>query len=593
MYKYYISFDSGSNYAEIFPVGSLEIAKSLENGTDSRNCFRFKWPEIKLNARTNSSEYATMLNWFSDNTKYGTGILLKKYRGDKTTGTLISTARFSIIDCVFNFETKTVSVTPDVYDDYKIFDEVKDYKIDSQVDIFTGAVFAHNFSVTTFNSITWVNSGFSTFTSSGRTITSAIGGSTAKCYDQVAVDIGSYVRVTITDYVLNSGTAPFMVLGTATDEVSDQTTVANGSFFLDAIYGSVQADRLWIKNNAASSDFTLKIQIEYFTSIADNFLDLRTFLVLMINDFLGASYDYTKIKSTFLFNDAVSSDCADTISTYMGTNPTHNYVTESVNKIKNLIITGINTLTGVWVKGEITFATFFNDLNVQFKNTLFWYIDGDSNFRIEHLKWFEAISATVIDLTSATYLKYKPDAEQKFSIDQSRLVQREYTKHYACSSEDFIGMPIIYSINATSEIIREYNQTILTTDIEYALGITEETDGLILINCEYDSDLDLYWPAYETGVLSGVELHNAHLSDANISENYGKYGRCAITGTMNGVSETFLSSMAYFNSQVKFALTTDIVDYQDIKTNFGTGKITSYKRTDNDAITAELKFNSY
>ncbi len=608
-YSYHISTTGiAGTYTEVFPSIIPKLKTKLENNTDDfRWCYRKSCSEIKITKRLNSAVYATLLSWFTDSSKFATQIFIKIYRGG-TSGTLVYTGYFSIKNVRINTDNTFATFTPITQDEYTIFDKVKN------TDVYAWHTIPGTNTVRWPNGTktlgTWTNVSFDLLNVSGADIIDArdTAGGGEDCYITVTGTFLSNqtVVVNFSSYTKISGTNPIIYImessGLLQISTASHTLSAAGeyTFSLDTASPSYTNPRLYISTtNTVRFNCVLASMNSYFprkgtTDVIWDGKKLVDFIAYFTDDRLDTGYTSTDIKSTFIWNDALPSVSPSAIDTYITANPTHNYVTEDPNNINDLYIiyrTLFKESSGGGIQPYYTkFTTLMNDLNYYLN--VYWYIDSDGNFRIEHYKYFEELRTSGIDLTDAAYTKYKPEEGlREYEFDNAETYQREHWEASYDKNEDFLGSDIVYSSIETSDSVKDHRGSLINTDIENLYStITDGVEGVALVQCvPVGSYFDIN---YETGELSALSVANGHLSIANCHNAYWYNGRYAKTGTINGASVTFDTTVPMIQSSVKFPDLTDLNDYGYITTSFGDGIIDEYERDLNsDFITASLLFN--
>ncbi|GAF75932.1 unnamed protein product, partial [marine sediment metagenome] len=122
---------------------------------------------------------------------------------------------------------------------------------------------------------------------------------------------------------------------------------------------------------------------------------LMTFLNNFISSaiYMGVVALSGNVVSTFFANDPMPTVGApSTIDAWIGTNGAGNYVTETLDNELNAAIIG---LLREWfdVNAIVSFKLSFNDIMGQLREMfqVYWFIDGDGKFRVEHEMYFVAL----------------------------------------------------------------------------------------------------------------------------------------------------------------------------------------------------------
>lgn len=175
----------------------------------------------------------------------------------------------------------------------------------------------------------------------------------------------------------------------------------------------------------------------------------------------------------------------------------------------------------------------------------YWDIVYDSSsgtykLRVEHLSFYER-QGFDIDLTDPIY---QPDVKSlnKYEHIRGELPSKETFKFMEAINQDFVGVPINYSVNCTSEKLTEsYVAEQLTTDVKAAIDFPQKisVDGfyMLAIGMYFTSPFLLS----DTGRLSGLPYINGVLSWANLHYDLHRHGRVLAEGVMNSTDEDFFS----------------------------------------------------
>ena len=592
-YQYYISTNGGSTYSELLLDNSLSFKRKWEVGSDFRYCYRWSWPEIKIKKALNPTEYATLASWHTDKTKFATKILIKRYRGT-TSGTLTVSGYFSIKDATHDLTKGVITVTPKTDDNYVLFDNYSQRSIEHT----SLSSYVRMPKALTLGN--WTNVNYNVFASTGSYITNAEDTSAVvaeDCYLPITATFysGKLIRLTISA-VITSGTAPTIYIAKTDGTVnSDVQTLATGTgqTYIFTITNSATNGRVYISSTAGgkvkfSCNIT-DISDYYAHNSTDQQWDaelLKTHLDVILDSF---GYSTSTIKSTFIFNDALPTNPPANIATYMGLHSGYNYVTETANVLNYLHLIDRRNFSGnVITIDSHSFLDLMNSLNYYLN--VYWFIDDDNNFRIEHLYFFEDLRTSGIVITDASYAPYKPESDKSYSHDQSKLYNSEGWSNEYDYGEDFVGKPITYSIYDTAEANLSKNSSLINTDIPNLLVTQDNIGGFCLAQCAEVSGV--YEVQYGIGILSSSSQLNGNMALANLHDSYWRRGRCSLNGNMNGSADTFDSSVAFIKSQVKFFTSSDLNDYGYITTSLGDCQIDEYDRNDNDFITCNLLLSS-
>ena len=246
-------------------------------------------------------------------------------------------------------------------------------------------------------------------------------------------------------------------------------------------------------------------------------------------------------------------------------------------------------------KGIITFKNLMSYLQNEFQ--LYWAIDRDGKFRIEHKKYWRnngsyTESNTVgVDLTAIYPYSLYGTNEYTFESD---IPIREKFSFMEAWNIDFTGMPIDYSqcVNTGSELA--YSVDLITTDIDPNFLFTlASNDGFCMFHCNRIPETDnTYMVIAEVGLLSGNEYKNTHLSWANLHDAYWKYDRYLPSGIMNGKETEFDVRPLKYQIPISFPYCVADFDPQRlIRTYLGDGAVKTAKFSfKTNWITVELQY---
>jgi len=271
--------------------------------------------------------------------------------------------------------------------------------------------------------------------------------------------------------------------------------------------------------------------------------------------------------------------------------------------LSNLLISQksdcIGTTSDPAIKANITLKGVLTMLQNIFN--IFWAIDENGKFRIEHKKyWDNNGSYTVdnnvdnnvdIDLTLVYPTALIGSNEYSF---EDNIPIREKFSFMESWRKDFIGKDIDYSdcIKTGDEI--EYSATIITTDIDPSLMLSYASkDGFALFHCHSDADDDGAFGIFsEPGTISNMIYENMHLSWANLHEYYWKYGRYLPYGKMNDKQTVFDVRPLKYQKAISFPYcVSEFNPKKLIKTNLGNGIVRSASFSfKTNFITVELEY---
>ena len=175
-------------------------------------------------------------------------------------------------------------------------------------------------------------------------------------------------------------------------------------------------------------------------------------------------------------------------------------------------------------------ATMFN---------VFWKIEG-TDLRLEHISYFEGSNGEDLTINQLGAVEYR----NNFTYDGDKLAPRESFRWMDETVDpDFNGLDIIYT---GACVDYELEPLLNTVDAVFTdLGRIDSNvdavsdDGFFFMAT--DEDGGTYYINREVAELSGSVKANAHLSWANLQENYLTWNRLQATGNLNNVGQTFNS----------------------------------------------------
>ncbi len=626
-YSFHINFNKAvPAFAEFFPEA---LVQTTNKQITSQEFFREECSEIKINRNgnqygDNETIYDTLETWFFDDTKFSDEIEIEIYRGTIGGGTLYFAGFFSISDGVIDRERKTFKITPRVDDSYRTIMELRGVRYNIRTGTGVTILAQEDIVAPIPQAITW-NAGspsggipdFAVFTTGAtdEIITQAVDNSVPNQAARYHILIGSpangdIVTVRIVNYTLNGGSNPLIdVVDNADASMTAEggTAITGDGDYVFNINAGAGAYNLMIYTFPAGlqTDFETDIYISLDSDGVSS--GAGALYIDFIDDFITnvgfMSIPGLNIKSTYLKNDALPSDAPSTIDTFITANPNGNYVTlNTTNPLNGFIVSE----TRRWVDADVTeILVSFNDLmsDMMHSHQIGWYIDADGDFRLEHVKYFELLrtDSTALDLTGAPFTKYKPETDAKeLTMNKALLANREQFEWQQAgdvdSSEDFVGVDIIYENLETIENVFRHEPRRVTTDYEYLVdnASSASADGLLFLQCFLSSGD--YFIQNEIGVLSGDNKVNGHFSWANLQDKYWTWRRMSENGDMNDGDTVAFDSAVKFLEQanVRFGHQSTLDPYTKITTSQGTGQQTEVIRDlDTDFITMLISYNPY
>ena len=507
---YYISFDEVT-WTRFYPTNHPVIKLQQEPG---EIFFRWKVDKFRIGKKLNSSLYVSLQAMFFDPSFFGTEI---SYRVDVN-----GTPKFYFKDTIragdLNTQNKYYDCTPDPDDEYEPILRSYNKKYDNPTLLFG---LADTLYIPSLSTDIFSNTDFSSFADISHTVSytndgSPAGPNTATLYIPTPED-GAMVTILITD-LSYTGDAPKLALvdGSGNTCSNEVTVNANGKYELTMSGLEVTVYvRLWQLNltgSPRSGSFTYQV---YCPEATLNGATLKALLsrILEFSGYFGLTIP--TIQSTVLWNDALGSDPPPAIDTYITANPTNDYVLEDTAIFNNLYVCRTDAFGSEQENIEVCLKDIMDILK---SKRLWWFIDEDGKFRIEHDKYFRSYEAQ-IDLTSSTYAPQKPEVDKKeYSYDGDNFNQINLIEENTVN-EDWASVRIEYDPLFTGSDVND-ERTPVSTDVKNALDNPDGlSNGLMLLRC--DANNNILWD--ESLITPGAYYPNQKLSPAWISTYYMDY----------------------------------------------------------------------
>jgi hypothetical protein len=215
---------------------------------------------------------------------------------------------------------------------------------------------------------------------------------------------------------------------------------------------------------------------------------------------------------------------------------------------------------------------------------VYWWVDEDYNFRLEHLNYFERGGQYYTDNVGTdltTSLEPKTGKSwgyrlNKYTYEKQNIPERVTTKWMDNQSFAFEGSPIVMrSEYAEKGNLEEKVVSVFSADIDYMFANTSDIskDGFALFDCERSGGI--YSPPFVNLSLwgyDGVRAQNGYLSLAWLSNNYHRYGMPTHNINVNGTDTTAITTKRTKVQEIEFAAF-DFDPMELIKTDIGTGQI--------------------
>lgn len=562
-YSYHISFNDGVSYMEFYPSNYPKVTYSEY----AEEIFlRPTINEIKISKLLNEDVYNILYSRFFNNAYFASQIkfLIKR------NGITEYSFRSSVSNAKIDTEKKLFMISPEADDAYQ---NVLD-KYDTEIDINTLLTDTLHPYLHVTNS--FVNVDFTTFADIDRNVeyTNTTGAvKTARlAFASTGLGSGDKVKVVIRNLSYTNLPPRMNVANSTFTDISNvEEITADGIYTLTLTSGAIAYIELTQDAGDGNGTGSFDYEIYYYlvaTSTKSKLLDT------LLDNFLGVGYMATGIamRSTYLFNDALPPEAPAAIDIYITANPTHNYVSEAVNRFNGLHLAEVDGLTTDAADDhKITFEKLMQIL--RYKLRAYWYIDTEGYLRIEHEKYFRTMAAQM-NVTSNTYTKFKPEVDiEVYNYEKSdiySLIQYEENNE---SNADFIADPIEYNYIKTSTKKKDINVQV-STDLSYIVNNPDDAavDGFLLVETEEPS---IVIPIFGASRTSGYYYQNQYLSWYSLFPIYFKYFGEADSADINNGTTLTLDHVKEFMRQVgiKFYYGSAINWYQPVTLMRGTGWI--------------------
>lgn len=274
-----------------------------------------------------------------------------------------------------------------------------------------------------------------------------------------------------------------------------------------------------------------------------------------------------------------------------------NYVTGAASQISNLRVQQLSAYLTV-ISGsvsEITSDLALKELLDALKTAFNckWFVNEDGYLRIEHISWFQRVATA--DTTTGHMNVMLNKSKKHFSFDRVEIPLREKFTWVYQGYLDFIGKDIKYNsvcVNLKKTVTHSVAK--FSTDLRHVRDNANEFkdfNSFLLLACDVDNSV-----LTEAGILTGEDQQNGHLSWANLHENYHRYDRYLINGTMNDTDTTFETAkktkrqvpVVYYNNGC-----CDVIDPLTdlVTTEMGDGQVDKMSKSNRDeSFTFELMY---
>ncbi len=532
--NYYISLYAGTDWSEFYPANEPVVKYEQEA---NEIFFRPQVDKFIIGRTNNRIIYDLLRSMYFDVATFGTDI---KYKIN-----VLGTDKFFFVNPItsgkFNSENGVYEAAPDPDDAYR---KIMNYYTTKYQDDDPNYIFgtSHPYNVPTLNTNLFVNDDFTTFADSGHSVTwtdTAHGPTqSAKCQLIGPYPIsGAIISVLISDFIgdrffLKTLDASFV------DSSSPVTIDADGVYKITATNQVAYLEMYASDSISLSGSFTYKI---FFPVTKDSGGLLKD----VIGAVLGSSYINSGInlRSTILWNDVLETDAPPNILAYITANPTKDYVRELTAIFNNIWIARTDSLTTTKdAKSQVSLSDVMNILKAKLR--LWWFIDSDGYFRIEHEKYFRDYQPQT-DLTSSPYFIDKPEIDNlvynyELKDVYKQLVFSENNQRTDKSTAEWIVSPVLFNTVINTVPSKDISVSLLTSDVQYVSENPGDASspGLVLMTME-DMSGDYQITLDESIITPAKYIVNGNLSWSFLLANYFDYFAEALTGTINGIAHTF------------------------------------------------------
>lgn len=214
----------------------------------------------------------------------------------------------------------------------------------------------------------------------------------------------------------------------------------------------------------------------------------------------------------------------------------------------------------------------------------YWYIDDNSHFHIEHIKYFmNGLSYTNtpdVEISLITQTNSRNTKQLAYGLDKWKYDKPAMTAYYTFSWMDEVTQLFKgYPIEITSEYVDKSKTeniaiTRFTSDFDYLLlsqsGPSRE--GFALLALSYNSQMGWYEVAYYTPPGSDYALQNGYAAFCYLQTFYA-YDMPARHYAINGTAMVALGIKKLKLQEIQFAALTDPDPLQLIETQVGNGAV--------------------
>jgi hypothetical protein len=561
--KYYISFNAGILWTEFFPSNEPKLNLTREGDEMFK---RWRVDKFRIARIKNTGVFDTLHAMFFDPLYFGTDI---KYKIN-----ILGTDKFYFIDPVTSIQLDSQNMvyeaTPEPDDAYRPILQQYEKKWQQRT---ANTLFSHSdtFFYNIIDSGFFTNVDFSVFGDSSRTVTWENNAGGATQYARNLLAGGNFVGSIITIIIKNYAGDPFslrLVDQTFTAISATIDVTANGKYQLTQTGVAVNAYLEMLADNAANISGSYYYEAFYAITVTSGGL-FHDVITDILNNASYMNLGLT-IDSTILWNDTLPTNPPSAIDTYITANPTNDYVIEAAAIWNYLWLARTDSFTTA--KEDILEYSLKDIMYLLRKIRMWWFIDDDGHFRIEHDRYFREFTAQA-DLTSVTYAPDKPEVDQKvYRYERSDSYNQLNYSEENQDHEDWMAFPVNFPISQTSKSTKDISFSELTTDFEYVRDNpgTASSTGLMLLRTE--STLNMV--EIDQSTITPTNYYsNARLSWAWLFANYYDYFAEAETGTINnGTAITYTHVKEYLKQgNIRFRMAADMDWKRPFTLSQGTG----------------------
>ena len=269
-----------------------------------------------------------------------------------------------------------------------------------------------------------------------------------------------------------------------------------------------------------------------------------------------------------------------------------------------------NILAGEYDQPAKKAVTSLSEILRMLKNAMrvFWYIDADKKFRLEHVSWFKKGGSYLVnpavsyDLTTLTQRKNQKPwgfALNKYSYDKAEMAERYEFSWMDEATEGFSGYPInINSKFVQRGKIESVSVSNFTSDVDYMLLNPNEIsmDGFALFGAVWDGSQEAYKLPYLQRTVDGAQLflQNGLMSFIYLHPNFWVHDLPSYNVNINKEEGEWVEGIERRKKQkVSFPAIEDPNPLLLIKTQIGDGQIEKLSiNLQSRMLNIELKYDT-